>query len=75
MTTHLSLYPNDGPPVYITIKYVSMLDGAEIGGVWDVETNHIALNWRMYSEFVNIETQKDKKHFFDSLHKVSNYLI
>lgn len=75
MTTHLSLYPNDGPPVHIIIKYVPELDHETVGGIWDIDTNNVALNWRLYSDFSKIESQKEKKDFFDNLLKVSMYCI
>lgn len=75
MITHLSLYPNDGPPVYITIKYVPELDQETTEGFWDIDTNNVALNWRLYSDFSKIESQKEKKKFFDNLLKVSKYSI
>lgn len=74
MTIHQSLYPNDGPPIHITIKYIPALD-KENQGIWNIDTNQVALSWNRFSEYRNLEKQTDKKKFFESLQQISNQLI
>lgn len=44
-------------------------------GFWNVETNHVLLNFEAYSYFRGLQSQKQQKIFFDSLRKVSSLVI
>jgi hypothetical protein len=75
MKITLTLYPRFEDPIEIIIQYVPDLDGKEIEGFWHIDTNYVALSWRLYSQFNKIEKQTEKKAFFEKLKKVSNKLL
>lgn len=75
MQTTLTLYPRFEEPIELVIRYVPELDGKECEGWWNIDTNQIALSWKMYSDFQKIGLQSEKRKFFDTLKKVSSQQI
>ncbi len=71
MRITLILYPRFEPPIELVIECVPALDGSDVEGLWDVDTNRVALSWRLFSQFNSIEKQSEKKAFFEKLRKVS----
>ena len=71
MRITLTLYPRFEDPIEIIIECVPALDGALVEGYWDVDTNHVALSWRLFSDFNKIVEQSQKRAFFSKLKKVS----
>jgi hypothetical protein len=71
MKITLTLYPRFEDPIEIIIECVPALDGAQVEGYWDIDTNRVALSWRLFSDFNNIQKQSEKRAFFNNLKKVS----
>ncbi len=75
MKITLTLYPRFEEPIEIIIECVPDLDGASVEGYWNIDTNYVALSWRLFTEFNRIEEQSQKRSFFSKLKKVSNKVI
>jgi hypothetical protein len=75
MKISLTLYPRFEEPIELIIQCVPDLNGKEVEGYWDIDTNYVALSWRLYSEFNKIELQSEKKEFFSKLKKITRKSI
>jgi hypothetical protein len=71
----LTLYPRFEEPISVVIQYVPQLDGQSCEGYWDVDSNTVALSWRMYKDFSALQKQSDKRAFFANLKKISKSMI
>lgn len=66
-----TLYPRFQQPVEIQILYVPQLDQQSTEGYWNIDTNQIALSWRLFSDFNKLEKIEEKKSFLAHLKQVS----
>jgi hypothetical protein len=73
--TTITLYPKFEDPIAVVVQYVPQLDGQSCEGYWDIDSNTVALSWRMYKDFAALQKQSEKRTFFGSLKKVSKSMI
>jgi hypothetical protein len=68
----LFLYPKETPgeSIEIRIERLYALDGSEYHGLWNTDTNDVFLCSSAYNEFNSIQSQAEKRKFFNGLTKV-----
>lgn len=68
----IMFFPKDSSDL---VKVEIYTDDKVINGLWNLDNNTVLLNDKLYGHFRDCNTQSLQRKFFDSLQKVSSYLI
>lgn len=69
------LFFHKGNLIKLVVAYAPSLDGSQTEGIWDQDSNRVALSWRLFKEFKNERDNLKRRKLLESVHAVSSYQV